>query len=89
MSTKDTRLELRVSKDDRELIEDAANYLDENVSDFTRTAALQRAQQILARSNVTLMPADQFDALMGSLDQPDEALELARAIAQPRRFRRR
>jgi uncharacterized protein (DUF1778 family) len=89
MSTKDTRLELRVSKDDRELIEDAANYLDESVSDFTRSAALQRAQQILARSNVTLMPAEQFDALMGSLDQPDEALELARAIAQPRRFQRR
>lgn len=88
MTTKDERLEMRLSSDDRALIEDAASRTHENVSDFTRSAAVQRAEHVLARSNVTLMPAEQFDELLASLDEPDEAPELARAIAEPRRFRR-
>lgn len=88
MATKDDRLEMRVSKTDRALIEDAAHRLSESVSDFTRNAALSRAQNILARAEVVLMPADQFDALLASLDTADEAPFLEEALARPRRFKR-
>lgn len=86
--TKNERLEMRVSKTDRALIEDAAEAAQESVSDFTRSAALTRAERVLARANVTLMDAQQFDALLQSLDQPDDAPSLARAFAQPRRYKR-
>jgi uncharacterized protein (DUF1778 family) len=88
MAIKDGRIEMRVSKDDRTLIEDAAKYTDENVSDFTRTAALKRAERVLARANVTLMPEEQFDALLSSLDVADAAPGLEKAFAEPRRFTR-
>ncbi|TDV40125.1 DUF1778 domain-containing protein [Actinophytocola oryzae] len=88
MSTKNERLEMRVSKTDRELIEDAAEKLHENVSDFTRTAALRRAEKVLGRANSTLMPAEQFDALLESLDIADDAPALKRAFERPRRFER-
>ncbi len=88
MATKDDRLEMRVSKADRELIEDAAHQLRESVSDFTRNAALDRAQHVLARAEVLLMPAGQFDDLLASLDATDEAPLLAEALARPRRFKR-
>lgn len=85
---KNERLELRVSKTDRALIEDAAEATQESVSDFTRSAALARAERVLARANVTLMDAQQFDALLQSLDRPDEAPALARAFAKPNRYTR-
>jgi uncharacterized protein (DUF1778 family) len=88
MATKDERLEMRVSKSDRDLIENAADQVHENISDFTRSAAVERAQHVLARSNVTMMPAAQFDALLNSLDEADEAPALAEAFARPRRFGR-
>jgi uncharacterized protein (DUF1778 family) len=88
VNTKKERLEMRLSETDRALIEDAAEKLHENVSDFTRTAALRRAEKVLARTNVTLMSADQFDALLESLDIADDAPALAKAIDRPRRFER-
>lgn len=88
MNIKNERLEMRVSKSDRELIEDAAEKLQENVSDFTRTAALGRAEKVLARTSATLMPAEQFDALLESLDIADDAPALKRAFERPRRFER-
>jgi uncharacterized protein (DUF1778 family) len=88
MPTKDERLEMRVSKHDRALIEDAAKRLHEPVSDFARSAAVTRAHQVLARSEITLMPSEQFDALLHSLDQAEDAPRLAQAFAQPRQFKR-
>lgn len=88
MGTKNERLEMRVSRTDRELIEDAAEHLQESVSDFTRNAALRRAEKVLARTNVTLMPAEQFDALLESLDIADDAPALKKAFERPKRFER-
>ncbi|WP_372448414.1 type II toxin-antitoxin system TacA family antitoxin [Kibdelosporangium banguiense] len=79
---------MRVSRPDRQLIEDAAEHLNESVSDFTRNAALRRAEKVLARTKVTLMPAEQFDALLDSLDIADDAPALQRAFERPRRFER-
>lgn len=88
MTTKNERLEMRVSKADRDLIESAASITRENISDFTRSAAVDRAHQVLALAERTLMPAEQFDELLRSLDQADNAPTLAKAFEQPRRFKR-
>ncbi|HWD02261.1 MAG TPA: DUF1778 domain-containing protein [Amycolatopsis sp.] len=88
MATKDERLEMRVSKADRTLIEDAADRLHQSVSDFTRNAVIDRARNILARAEITIMPASQFDELFASLDVADSAPALERAFAKERRFKR-
>jgi uncharacterized protein (DUF1778 family) len=44
---------------------------------------------VQARSDRTLMPAAQFDALVAALDVPDDAPALARALARARAFRQR
>jgi len=43
---------------------------------------------VLARADVTLMPAEQFDTLMDSLEIPDQAPRLLEAATRPRRFKR-
>jgi uncharacterized protein (DUF1778 family) len=88
VTTKNERLEMRVSKADRDLIESAASIMNENISDFTRSAVIGRALQVLALAERTLMPAEQFDELLGSLDQADPAATLAEAFERPRRFKR-
>lgn len=87
-TTKTDRLEVRVTPLSRAHISDAAEKVNESVSDFIRNAALDRADKILALSSRTLMPAEQFDALIKSLDVPDEAPNLAKLAAEPRRFAR-
>lgn len=60
----------------------------ESVSGFVIRAAQAEAERVLARTDVTLMPAEQFDAMITSLDEPDPAPNLARAAARARRFQR-
>lgn len=50
--------------------------------------AIERADQILGPGPVTLLPADQFDALLAALDQPPRVIpELARIATRVRRSR--
>ena len=88
MSPKTDRLEVRVTPQHREQICIAAGEVSESISDFVRTAALERADKIRALSSRTVMSADQFDSLIRSLDTPDEAPNLAKAATEPRRFSR-
>lgn len=90
MSTKTERMELRVSEADKTAIAEAAALENTTPSEFARHAALEAAHRLHARASVTtLMPADQFDALIESLDVPDHAPHLARAFAHKRRFTQR
>ncbi|MGH3959881.1 DUF1778 domain-containing protein [Mycobacterium sp.] len=86
MTAKTNRLEVRVAPQSREQISLAAEEVNESISDFVRNAALERADKILALSNATSMPAEQFDALIRSLDQADAAPNLAKIAKEPRRF---
>ncbi|MFQ6226822.1 DUF1778 domain-containing protein [Nocardia sp. NPDC002869] len=89
MTTKTERFELRLDEERRNQIEAAADAVQEKPSEFIRNAAYERADRILALSSRTLMPAEQFDAMMESLDTPDYAPGLAKAAAKPRIFERR
>ena len=57
-------------------------------SAFVLEAAVREADRVLALSEHTRIPAEQFDALLNSLDSPDPALRLAAAVAAPRIFSR-
>lgn len=83
---KTERIELRVSATDKGVIAAAAAMEQTTTTEFVRQAVLDRAQHVRARSDRTLMPADQFDLLVNALDVADDIPNLARALARPRRF---
>ncbi|TQF74864.1 DUF1778 domain-containing protein [Rhodococcus spelaei] len=88
MTTKTERVELRVAPQSHEQIQAAAERVNESTSEFVRNAALDRADRVLALSSRTLMPAEQFDALIHALDVADDAPNLEKLAAEPRRFAR-
>lgn len=87
--SKTERIELRVSSDDKDAIESAAEMEHTNTTDFVRDAVLERVQHVRARADRTLMPAEQFDTMMESIDAADNTPTLARAFAHKRRFLQR
>jgi uncharacterized protein (DUF1778 family) len=87
-TTKTERVEVRVAPQSHEQISAAAEAVHETTSEFMRNAALDRADKILALSSRTLMPAEQFDAMIRALDTPDDAPDLEKLAAQARRFSR-
>lgn len=84
--SKTERIELRVSADDKDAIMAAATMERTTATDFVRGAVLDRIRHVQARADRTLMPAEQFDALVAALDVPDDTRNLARAFARERRF---
>jgi uncharacterized protein (DUF1778 family) len=86
MSPKDKRIELRVDQGSVDLIARAAELVHEPISEFVRRAASQRAGDVLAHQQITVMSTDQFDALVASLDAADAAPALMAAAEEPRKF---
>jgi uncharacterized protein (DUF1778 family) len=87
---KTRRIEARLNEADDELIDRAAELVGESRSQFVVRAAADRAARLVARCDVTLIPEDDFDALLGSLDEAGPALaKLATAAARPRPYARR
>jgi uncharacterized protein (DUF1778 family) len=89
MSTKTERFEIRLAEERRNQIKEAAGAVGESPTEFVRNAAIERADRILALSSRTLMSAEQFDAMIGSLDVADDAPALTKAAAKPRVFVRK
>ena len=87
-TTKTERVEVRVARQTHDQIRAAAEKVNETPSEFMRNAALDRADKILALASRTLMPAEEFDALIQALDMADDAPNLEKVAAQPRRFAR-
>jgi uncharacterized protein (DUF1778 family) len=81
---KTERIEMRTDPVEHELISRAADASNQSMSAFVLAAAMATANSILARADTTIMPAEQFDELMASLDTPDEAPNLARIAARLR-----
>ncbi len=88
MSLKTERLEVRVDAATKARIEDAAARLDQSTSVFVLHAVTAEADRVLARAEMTVMSADQFDVMLTALDMPDEAPALARLAQRDRRYRR-
>lgn len=88
MAAKTGRIEMRADPDDEALIQEAAKLRRQSVSAFVLQAAAEEAGRVVARADNTVMPAEQFDRLISSLDEPDPAPRLAEAARRPRRFTR-
>ncbi|GAA3841087.1 hypothetical protein GCM10022243_04330 [Saccharothrix violaceirubra] len=78
MSTKEARLDFRLDQDQKGRIERAAELSRKSTSAFVVDAAMDAADKVLARADVTIMSAEQFDSLMSALDVADEAPGLAK-----------
>jgi uncharacterized protein (DUF1778 family) len=85
------RLEFRIRPDVKRKIEHAAGLVHESASDFARSAAEARADDVLRQYEVTtVVPAGYFDALLDELDRPDVPNEpLARAARRLRTMAKR
>jgi len=80
MAAKAERLEARLTSTQRRQIEHAAKLAGESVSSFVVLAALDRADIVVRDMTSTVVPAAYFDQLLASLDEPDEAPRLLRAV---------
>lgn len=83
------RIEMRADPDSEALIAQAAAALRVSVSAFVLDAAAREASRVLGRADLTLMPAEQFDAFIDALDHHEAAPRLAAAAAAVRSYRRR
>ncbi|MFD5825167.1 DUF1778 domain-containing protein [Lentzea sp. NPDC060358] len=75
---KEARLEVRLDQKAKARVERAAELSKQSTSSFVVEAATEAADKVLARADVTIMPAEQFDELMAALDTADEAPNLAK-----------
>jgi uncharacterized protein (DUF1778 family) len=75
------RFEFRIRPEAKRRIEHAADLVQESVSDFARTAAERRAEEVLLEHDaITIVPTDFFDQLRAALDEdprPSPALQRA------------
>jgi uncharacterized protein (DUF1778 family) len=89
MKTKTRRMEQRIDEETDALLSRAAAATHETVSGFVVRSARAEASRVLARSDLTMMPAEQFDRMIAALDEaPRTVSALAAAAARPRRFAR-
>jgi len=89
VAIKAKRLEVRAEQATLDRIQQAANVVHEQTSEFVRKAAMQRAEEVLRQELVAVMEPEQFDKLMSSLDVADAAPRLAAAARKPAVFTRR
>ncbi|WP_037972619.1 DUF1778 domain-containing protein [Streptosporangium amethystogenes] len=65
-----SRLEARITTEDKNLIEQAARASRETVTGFVLHAALDAAEEVMRRERVTMVPHDFFEAIIDSLAAP-------------------
>ena len=78
------RLEARIDPELDELITEAADRLNVTKTAFVSDAVREAALKGIARTDVTMMAAEVFDAMMASIDVADESPELEDLAALPR-----
>ncbi len=80
------RLEARIDSDLDDLIDEAARRLSMTKTAFISQAVRDAALKAMARTDVTIMAPEVFDAMMASIDTADESPELENLAALPRRL---
>ncbi len=85
-ATASARLEVRVRRDSKARLERAADLMQVPLSDFVRSAAEDRADQVLREHETqTKVSAEFFDELLAALDGPAQSNKaLARAAKRAR-----
>ncbi|GAA0843534.1 DUF1778 domain-containing protein [Streptosporangium amethystogenes subsp. fukuiense] len=85
-----SRLEVRISAEDKNLIEQATRAGRETITGFVMRAALNAAEEVMRRERITVVPPDFFEAIIDSLDAPPQRNEaLTRAAKESREIPKR
>jgi len=81
---KTSRIEVRITDEERDIDAAAAAAVGESLSEFFRAAARSRADLILAETQRIVLDSDDANRFLAALDTVDE-----QSVAQLRRRRRR
>ncbi len=68
-----TNIEVRLTTQEWSRIEFAAGLSNEPVSNFVVRAANERANDVIEDTSTTVVPAEYFDRLLTTIDEPDPA----------------
>ena len=82
MSQSASILSVRVSTQERQLLEDAAEQSRTSLSDFVRRTALDAAEEELMERRVVMIPADKWEALEEWMNAPAKDVSALRELAQ-------
>ncbi len=86
--TKDERLNLRVTAQEKRLLERAAQATHASATQFILRSALISAEDVLAAETRFALPAEQWGEFTALLDRPARVVPaLARAASKPSPFR--
>ena len=85
MPAKTARIETRVSVAARRRIDRAAALQGSTLSAFIVSAAVERADEVLAAHDTTTVPAEYFDRLLAAIDKPNPAPRLRAAAKRSAR----
>lgn len=77
-----SRLEIRITPQDKDLIEQAACVLRETTTTFVLQSLLAAAREVIRHEEVTVIPPDFYDAVIASLDDPPQRNKALTAAAQ-------
>jgi len=78
--TKQTRLTVRISTQQKNVIEQAARLLNTTLSNFVLQRAYDAAQAILAEQHQFRLPKEQWQAFCKALDAPPRDLPALRKL---------
>ena len=83
--SKSARIELRAEPEEDDRIRHAARLVNQSKTAFIMTAAVERADDVIANWSTTAVSPDFFDQLLDAFDRPDESIEsLAKAVQHRR-----
>jgi uncharacterized protein (DUF1778 family) len=82
------RLEVRPTRDQKSLVEEAASSLGQTVASFMLSTVLERANEVLL-SRVRVLSDRDRDVLLSALDDEEPPVALRRAFAERKRSLRK
>lgn len=84
---KTERLDLRVSPEQKRLLEEAATYMDRTVTDFVVQAASVAARDVMADRKRFVLSAEEWAAFSEAIDREPRYLpRLAKLLTEPTVF---
>lgn len=79
---KTARIEVRTDPEREALLKQAASLSNQTLTGFVLDAAEQRAKEVVAKANTTVVPSSFFDDLLLALDDPPKANPAMRKAAR-------
>ena len=82
--TKECRLNLRATREQRALIEKGASARGQSITDFVLSSAREKAEQVLADQRTFVIPQRKWDVFIKALDRPaTHKVRLAKLMSEP------